>query len=56
VRKLARKAAQAYVAQREEMGYPLLTDEAERARWIKPAESDADDRAGAAKGAGGASA
>src|SRR6185436_14673625 len=37
VRKLARKAATAYVTQREAMGYPLLRDEGERARWVKPA-------------------
>jgi glycyl-tRNA synthetase alpha chain len=37
VRKLARKAATAYVKQREAMGYPLLRDETERARWVKPA-------------------
>jgi glycyl-tRNA synthetase alpha chain len=36
VRKLARKAATAYVKQREALGFPLLKDEAERARWIKP--------------------
>jgi glycyl-tRNA synthetase alpha chain len=39
VRKLARKAALAYVRQREEMRYPLLKDEAERAKWLKPAEA-----------------
>ncbi|HYM80973.1 MAG TPA: glycine--tRNA ligase subunit alpha, partial [Candidatus Limnocylindria bacterium] len=38
VRKLARKAALAYVRQREAFGYPLLTDPAERAKWIKPVE------------------
>jgi glycyl-tRNA synthetase alpha chain len=37
VRKLARKAAQAYAAQREAMGYPLIQDPAERAKWVKPA-------------------
>jgi glycyl-tRNA synthetase alpha chain len=34
VRKLARKAALAYVKQRRELGYPLIHDEAERAKWI----------------------
>ena len=34
----ARKAATAYVAQRESLGVPLLKDEAERAKWVKPAE------------------
>jgi glycyl-tRNA synthetase alpha chain len=38
VRKLARGAAQAYVTQRAELGYPMLVDPAERARWIKPKE------------------
>src|SRR5262249_10927763 len=37
VRKLARKAALAWVKLREELGYPLIKDEAERARWLKPA-------------------
>jgi glycyl-tRNA synthetase alpha chain len=41
VRKLARKAATAYSRQREAMGYPLLKDEAERAKWLKPAEETA---------------
>jgi hypothetical protein len=36
VRKLARKAASAYVAQRETLGFPLLKDEAERVKWIQP--------------------
>ena len=35
VRKLARKAATAFVQQREALGYPLLKDEAERAKWVK---------------------
>src|SRR3989454_10071446 len=39
VRKLARKAALAYVKQREALRYPLLKDEAERAKWLKPAEA-----------------
>jgi glycyl-tRNA synthetase alpha chain len=37
VRKLARRAAQAYLEQREALGFPLLTEEAERARWLRPA-------------------
>jgi hypothetical protein len=36
VRRLARKAATAFVQQREALGFPLLRDEAERARWVKP--------------------
>jgi glycyl-tRNA synthetase alpha chain len=35
VRKLARKTALAYVKQRESLGFPLLKDEAERAKWVK---------------------
>ena len=35
VRKLARRAAQAYAAQREALGYPMLHDPAERAKWVK---------------------
>ncbi len=38
VRKLARKAALAYVKQRKALGYPLL-DEAERAKWLEPVET-----------------
>ena len=38
VRKLARRAATAYVEQRRALGYPLLTDEADRAKWIKVEE------------------
>jgi glycyl-tRNA synthetase alpha chain len=37
VRRLARLAAQAYIRQRERLGYPLLTDEAERQRLLEPA-------------------
>jgi glycyl-tRNA synthetase alpha chain len=37
VRRLARKAAQGYVRQREELGFPLLKDPEARARWVKPA-------------------
>ena len=40
VRKLARRAATAYVKQREALGYPLLKDEAERAKWVKAPESE----------------
>jgi glycyl-tRNA synthetase alpha chain len=39
VRKLARRAAQAYVEQRAALGFPLIKDEAERAKWIPPAEA-----------------
>ena len=46
VRKLARKASLAYAQQREAMGYPLLKDPAERAKWVKPAAEE-----GAADGA-----
>jgi len=35
VRKLARRAALAYLKQREALGFPLLKDEAERAKWVK---------------------
>jgi glycyl-tRNA synthetase alpha chain len=34
VRKIARKAAQAYAHLRAELGYPLIKDEAERQRWL----------------------
>jgi glycyl-tRNA synthetase alpha chain len=34
VRKLARRAAQAFADLRGELGYPLIKDEAERARWL----------------------
>ena len=34
VRKLARKASVAYLKQREALGFPLLRDEAERAKWL----------------------
>src|SRR4029078_11060989 len=33
VRKIARKAAVAYAAQRRALGYPLLKDEGERTKW-----------------------
>ena len=39
VRKLARRAAQAYLEQRETMGFPLLVDPAERAKWIQRDEA-----------------
>src|SRR5258705_4976818 len=52
VRKLARKAAVAYLKQREALGFPLLADEAERAKWVKPAEAgSAAPPAGGARGA-----
>ncbi len=41
VRKLARRAAVAYTKLREELGYPLIKDEVERAKWVKPAEAEA---------------
>ena len=41
VRKLARRAAVAYARQRRELGYPLIRDEAERARWLAAAEGEA---------------
>ena len=34
VRKLARRAAQAYVRQRRELGFPMIADPAERQRWL----------------------
>ncbi|HET7225658.1 MAG TPA: glycine--tRNA ligase subunit alpha [Candidatus Eisenbacteria bacterium] len=54
VRKLARRAAQAWVAQREAMGWPLLRDPEQRARWVKPAEAEAAEAAPTAAPAGGA--
>ena len=39
VRKVARRAAQAYLEQREALGFPMLKDPAERARRIKPVEA-----------------
>jgi glycyl-tRNA synthetase alpha chain len=39
VRKLARRSAVAYVEQREAMGYPLIADAAERAKWVKPKDA-----------------
>jgi len=40
VRRLARRAAVAYTRLREELGYPLIRDEAERAKWLKPAAAE----------------
>ena len=45
VRKIARRATVAWVEQREAMGYPLITDPAERAKWVKPKDEGAKDRA-----------
>jgi glycyl-tRNA synthetase alpha chain len=39
VRKLARRAAVVFLKQREALGFPLLKDEAERAKWVRPAEA-----------------
>jgi len=51
VRRLARKAAEAYVRQRERLGYPLLQDPAERDRWLaKKAGTNAADAAGDGQG------
>jgi len=61
VRKLARKSALAYVKLREKMGYPLIKDEAERAKWVKPAEAEGEapkpkgEKRAKAAAAGGAS-
>ena len=44
VRRLARMAAQAYLRQRERLGFPLVRDEAERARWVEAARSRAEKR------------
>jgi glycyl-tRNA synthetase alpha chain len=41
VRKLARKAAAAFAQLRRELGYPLLKDEAERAKWLAADEEAA---------------
>jgi glycyl-tRNA synthetase alpha chain len=41
VRKLARKAALAYLQQRETLGFPLIKDDAERAKWLPAAGSGA---------------
>ena len=42
VRKLARLAAKAWVEQRKVLGWPMLTDPVERARWTKLAEEQAE--------------
>jgi glycyl-tRNA synthetase alpha chain len=49
VRKLARRAAQAYADLRGELGYPLIKDEAERARWLQWRDEAAAKAAGKAK-------
>ncbi len=50
VRRLARLAAQAYLRQRERLGYPLIEDGEERARWVEAARERAEKaRARAAK-------
>ncbi len=54
VRKLARRVTQAYVKQREELGYPLLKDEAERAKWVKPKAADGTNGPGTAPAGSGA--
>ncbi len=41
VRRLARQASEAYVAQRRELGFPLLRDQAERAKWLAADEVEA---------------
>jgi glycyl-tRNA synthetase alpha chain len=41
VRKLARRAAAAYLTQRRELGFPLLTDPNERERWLPAAKQEA---------------
>src|SRR5258705_11258531 len=42
VRKLARPATAAYVKQRRELGFPFITDAAERKRWLpEPAAEEA---------------
>ena len=47
VRKLARRAALEYVKHREALGFPLIKDEAERAKWLKPAQAGDGAAAGA---------
>jgi glycyl-tRNA synthetase alpha chain len=42
VRKLARKAAAAFTRLRRQLGYPLLKDEAERAKWLAVDEEAGD--------------
>ena len=51
VRKLARLAAQAYLRQRERLGYPMIADLGERANRVEAARVRAEKRdAKAAKG------
>ena len=45
VRRLARLAARSYLEQRERLGYPLVADEAERARLVAHAREGADKKA-----------
>jgi len=52
VRKIARKAAEVFVAQRAALGYPLLKDPAERAKWLPPADEPVAAGAGAAARSG----
>jgi len=40
VRKLARRASLAWLEQREALGFPLITDPAERQKWVKPREAE----------------
>ena len=40
VRRLARQAALAYVRQRRALGFPLIKDEAERAKWLAAAPEE----------------
>jgi glycyl-tRNA synthetase alpha chain len=48
VRRLARRAAVACADLRAELGYPLIKDEAERARWVKPPAPEGGGEAAAA--------
>jgi glycyl-tRNA synthetase alpha chain len=41
VRKMARMAAKSYVEKRKAMGYPMLRDEARRAKFIPPESTEA---------------
>jgi len=45
VRRLARLAAKAYLRQRERLGYPLIADPAERAKWVERARERAEKEA-----------
>ena len=42
VRRLARLSAQAYLGQRERLGFPLIADEAERTRLLEAAKARAE--------------